>query len=112
MSQASASSCPDSGTYLTWLALSAQVTRTAYACQAPTGWSCPSAWLVDMDWPEVEATATSQKSQGYTIQSAGIVVYSDRRVNISPDGKHHWCADQAGVGAGDTIRLPVPPRDF
>ena len=30
----------------------------------------------------------------------------------SPDGEYHWCAHQAGIDAGHTICLFVPPKGF
>lgn len=37
---------------------------------------------------------------------------SDKRIKDSPDGRFHRCAHQAGLDAGKTICLFVPPRGF
>ena len=64
-----------------------------------------------MDCQQVQSWAVQEKAEGYVIQSTGeVVAYRDKRVKDSPDGEYHWCAHQAGVDAGQTICLFVPPR--
>ena len=54
-----------------------------------------------------------ETAQGYLIESTNeLVAYSDKRVKNSPDGEYHWCAHQAGIDAGHTICLFVPPKGF
>ena len=83
------------------------------AHEAPTGWKYPWSCCSNMDCQEVEAKAISEKPHGYVIHSTGEVVgYLDKRVKDSPDGEYHWCAHQAGIDAGHTICLFVPPKGF
>ena len=57
--------------------------------------------------------AISEKPEGYVINGTGeVVAYADKRVKDSPDGEYHWCAHQAGLDAGHTICLFVPPKGF
>ena len=88
----------------------------AAAHQAPTGWSYPWACCSNMDCRQIDAAEISEPSgadSGYVIRSTGERIASnDRRIRQSPDGAFHWCAHQAGVDAGRTICLFVPPREF
>ena len=83
------------------------------AHEAPTGWKYPWACCSNMDCKEIQSNAVSERPEGYVIQSTGeVVAYADRRVRNSPDGEYHWCAHQAGLDAGHTICLFVPPKGF
>lgn len=83
----------------------------ASAHEAPTGWKYPWACCSNMDCQSVQASAVLERPDGYVIQSTGETVgYRDKRVKDSPDGEYHWCAHQAGLDAGQTICLFVPPR--
>ena len=85
----------------------------ASAHEAPTGWKYPWTCCSNMDCKEVQSSAVLEKPEGYVIQFTGEVVgYQDRRVKNSPDGEYHWCAHQAGIDAGQTICLFVPPKGF
>jgi hypothetical protein len=98
---------------LVWLAASTFAASSADAHQAPTGWTYPWACCSNMDCQEVGPKAISEKPQGYVVQSTGeVVAYGDKRVKDSPDGEYHWCAHQAGIDAGHTICLFVPPKGF
>jgi hypothetical protein len=101
------------------VALSLVATLPARAHQAtnaagqPTGWDYPWSCCSNMDCKQVEARAISERPEGYVIQSTGeVVAYADKRVKDSPDGEYHWCAHQAGLDAGHTICLFVPPKGF
>jgi hypothetical protein len=97
----------------TLLAVSGLAAAPAAAHEAPTGWKYPWACCSNMDCQEIGAKAISEKPQGYVIQSTGeVVAYGDKRVRNSPDGEYHWCAHQAGIDAGHTICLFVPPKGF
>lgn len=79
----------------------------------PTGWKYPWACCSNMDCHAVAAKDISEKPQGYVINSTGeVIAYADKRVKDSPDGEYHWCAHQAGLDAGHTICLFVPPKGF
>ena len=81
------------------------------AHDAPTRWKYPWACCSNMDCQQVQSSAVIEKPQGYVIKSTGEVVgYQDRRIKDSPDGEYHWCAHQAGLDAGQTICLFVPPK--
>ena len=83
------------------------------AHEAPTGWKYPWSCCSNMDCHEVQAQDISERPEGYVIQSTGeVVAYADKRVKDSPDGEYHWCAHQAGIDAGHTICLFVPPKGF
>lgn len=98
---------------LACLAISPLTVSPAGAHQAPTGWTYPWACCSNLDCQEVDAKAISEKPQGYVIHSTGeVVAYGDKRVKNSPDGEYHWCAHQAGIDAGHTICLFVPPKGF
>lgn len=79
----------------------------------PLGWNYPWACCSNMDCRALPAKDIKERPEGYVIQSTGEVVgYGDKRVKDSPDGEFHWCAHQAGVDAGHTICLFVPPKGF
>lgn len=84
----------------------------------PLGWKYPWACCSNMDCKSVsqgggQGGAISETPEGYRINSTGeIIAYADKRVKDSPDGEYHWCAHQAGLDAGRTICLFVPPRGF
>ena len=83
----------------------------AGAHEAPKGWRYPWECCSRMDCQMVEARAISERPEGYVINSTGeVVAYADKRVRNSPDGEYHWCAHQAGLDAGHTICLFVPPK--
>ncbi|MER9328890.1 hypothetical protein NKJ26_05620 [Mesorhizobium sp. M0152] len=79
----------------------------------PQGWSYPFACCANYDCRELSQTSISQRPEGYVIKGTGeVVAYSDRRIKDSPDGEFHWCAHQAGLDAGKTICLFVPPSSY
>jgi hypothetical protein len=79
----------------------------------PLGWNYPWACCSNMDCRALPAQDISERPDGYVIQSTGeVVAYADKRVKDSPDGEYHWCAHQAGIDAGHTICLFVPPKGF
>lgn len=83
----------------------------AWGHDAPAGWSYPWACCSSLDCRPVEAGAVSEKADGYLIEETGeVVAYADVRVKDSPDGEFHWCAHRAGIDAGRTVCLFVPPR--
>lgn len=94
----------------------AGLTDDAAAHDAPTGWSYPWSCCSNLDCREIGADAISEPSESdpdYVIRSTGErLAPNDRRIRQSPDGAFHWCAHQAGVDAGHTICLFVPPRGF
>ncbi|PBB96774.1 hypothetical protein [Mesorhizobium sp. WSM3862] len=105
-------SCADAAA-LSWFVAITFAALPVDAHQAPTGWTYPWACCANIDCQEVEAKSISEKPQGYVIQSTGeVVAYGDKRVKSSPDGEFHWCAHQAGIDAGHTICLFVPPKGF
>lgn len=92
---------------------SALISPSAGAHEAPTGWKYPWSCCSNLDCKEVEAQAISERPEGYVIKSTGeVVAYADKRIKDSPDGEYHWCAHQAGLDAGHTICLFVPPKGF
>jgi hypothetical protein len=85
----------------------------ARAHDAPTGWKYPWACCSNMDCQEMGDKAISERPEGYVVNRTGeVVAYADKRVKDSPDGLYHWCAHQAGIDAGQTICLFVPPKGF
>jgi hypothetical protein len=85
----------------------------AAAHQAPKGWNYPWACCANQDCQEVQSSAISERPNGYVVARTGEVIsYGDKRIKDSPDGEYHWCAHQAGLDAGHTICLFVPPKSF
>src|SRR5262245_49585112 len=88
----------------------------AVAHHAPTGWSYPWACCSNLDCREIDAAEVSEPSDAdpdYVIRSTGErIAPNDKRVRQSPDGAFHWCRHHAGIDAGHTICLFVPPRGF
>ena len=85
----------------------------AYAHEAPKGWTYPLACCANYDCQEVPQSDIGERQEGYVIKKTGEVVgYRDIRVKNSPDGEYHWCAHQAGLDAGKTICLFVPPPSY
>lgn len=83
------------------------------AHEAPKGWSYPWACCSNQDCQEVTARSISERPEGYVVAQTGEVIpYLDKRVKDSPDGEFHRCAHKAGLDAGRTICLFVPPRGF
>ncbi|ESY57302.1 MULTISPECIES: hypothetical protein [unclassified Mesorhizobium] len=79
----------------------------------PQGWSYPFACCANYDCRTTHTGEVLEKPEGYVIAGTGEVVpMSDKRVKDSPDGDFHWCAHQAGLDAGKTICLFVPPRSY
>jgi hypothetical protein len=79
----------------------------------PLGWSYPFACCANYDCRTASSSEVLERPEGYVIAGTGEVVpMTDRRVKESPDGEYHWCAHQAGIDAGKTICLFVPPRSF
>ncbi|WP_434722549.1 hypothetical protein [Mesorhizobium sp. RIZ17] len=79
----------------------------------PQGWKYPFACCANFDCKEVPQSSISERPEGYVIKGTGeVVAYSDKRVKNSPDGEYHWCAHQAGLDAGKTICLFVPPPSY
>jgi hypothetical protein len=95
------------------LVLPALAASPARAHDAPTGWTYPWSCCSSMDCKEVADKAISERPEGYVVNSTGeVVAYADKRVKDSPDGEYHWCAHQAGIDAGHTNCLFVPPKGF
>ncbi|RRI00888.1 hypothetical protein EH240_16140 [Mesorhizobium tamadayense] len=95
------------------------LTATAVAHDAkptaarPQGWSYPFACCANYDCRTAHTGEVLEKPEGYVIADTGEVVpMTDKRVKDSPDGEFHWCAHQAGLDAGKTICLFVPPRSY
>ncbi|TPJ39404.1 hypothetical protein FJ492_00960 [Mesorhizobium sp. B2-5-4] len=79
----------------------------------PQGWSYPFACCANYDCRATHTGEVLEKPEGYVIAGTGEVVpMTDKRIKDSPDGEFHWCAHQAGLDAGKTICLFVPPRSF
>lgn len=111
---------------LIWLAASLLVLYTIFVnanaasahevvniADQPTGWRYPWACCSNMDCKMVDDKAVQERFEGYLITLTGeVVAYADKRVKNSPDGEYHWCAHQAGLDAGRTICLYVPPKGF
>lgn len=77
------------------------------------GWAYPYSCCANHDCKEMSTRAISEKPEGYVVNDTGeVVAYADRRIRESPDGLFHWCAHQAGIDAGRTICLFVPPRAY
>ncbi|WP_027170412.1 hypothetical protein [Mesorhizobium sp. WSM3224] len=92
-------------------------TATAHEAQPtaamPQGWKYPFACCANYDCKEVPQSSISERPEGYVIKGTGeVVAYADKRVKNSPDGEYHWCAHQAGLDAGKTICLFVPPPSY
>jgi hypothetical protein len=95
------------------LSLPAGAHEAVNASGQPTGWKYPWSCCSNMDCKMLESKAVGERPEGYVIQSTGeVVAYADKRVKDSPDGEYHWCAHQAGIDAGHTICLFVPPKGF
>lgn len=103
-------------TAVSWLLIagSAAVAHDATPTSAkPQGWSYPFACCANDDCKEMADADIVEGARGYEIRSTGeLIPLSDKRVRQSPDGRFHWCAHQAGLDAGKTICLFVPPRGF
>jgi hypothetical protein len=79
----------------------------------PQGWAYPFACCANFDCEAVPESAIVEGARGYEIRSTGeLIPMLDKRVKDSPDGQFHWCAHRAGLDAGKTICLFVPPRSF
>lgn len=80
--------------------------------QQPLGWKYPGGCCSSNDCRRAD-DEVKETANGYQIAETGEVVpYGDVRIKDSPDGEFHWCRHLAGVDAGKTICLFVPPRGF
>ena len=85
----------------------------AHAHESPMGWKYPFSCCANHDCQALGEKAISERPEGYVVIATGeVVTYADRRVKDSPDGLYHWCAHQAGIDAGRTICLFVPPKGY
>jgi hypothetical protein len=85
----------------------------AAAHEAPVGWKYPWACCANHDCQQLSDAAISERKDGYVVNQTGeVVAYADKRIKDSPDGLYHWCAHPAGLDAGHTICLFVPPKGF
>lgn len=104
------------GLALLALARPAPAHEAAATASQPLGWSYPWACCSGQDCRQASSGAggeVRETAAGYLIAATGEVVpYRDRRIRLSPDGAFHWCAHKAGIDAGRTICLFVPPRGF
>lgn len=106
------------GALIAMLAVAAVVLAAsrARAHEAPTGWKYPWSCCSNLDCRELEDGEISEPNDRrptYRILPTGEeIAPGDRRIKDSPDGAFHWCAHQAGLDAGHTICLFVPPRGF
>lgn len=79
---------------------------------APNGWTYPISCCSNYDCREVSDADVHEGADGYTVPGGELVPYNDKRVRVSPDGKFHFCAHQAGDSKGRTICLFAPPRAY
>lgn len=79
----------------------------------PLGWQYPWNCCALHDCRAALDGEITEGPDGYVVTATGeIVAYRDKRVKDSPDGDMHLCAHQAGIDAGHTICLFVPPKGF
>lgn len=79
----------------------------------PQGWAYPFACCANFDCEAIPESSVIEGARGYEIRQTGeLIPMTDLRVKQSPDGQFHWCAHRAGLDAGKTICLFVPPRSF
>lgn len=78
----------------------------------PLGWNYPWSCCSSQDCSRAD-NGISETPDGYVVRQTGeLVPYRDKRIKDSPDGEFHWCAHRAGIDAGKTICLFVPPKGF
>jgi len=79
----------------------------------PQGWAYPFACCANFDCKSVQSSEVIEGARGYEIRATGeLILMSDKRVKISPDGETHICAHQAGLDAGKVICLFVPDKGY
>lgn len=90
----------------------------AFAHEAASGWSYPTACCSGTDCREVGDSRSKatiriiEDPKGYRISTTGeLIALGDRRLKNSPDGEFHWCS-HGGRDTSGTICLFVPPRSF
>ena len=77
------------------------------------GWKYPWSCCSNQDCKALSDSGIGERKDGYVVNQTGeVVAYADKRVKDSPDGLYHWCAHPAGIDAGHTICLFVPPKGF
>jgi hypothetical protein len=92
---------------------SALMPLPAAAHDSPLGWKYPWSCCSNQDCKQMSGTGIQERPNGYVVAATGEVIpYQDKRVKDSPDGEFHWCAHQAGIDAGHTICLFVPPKGY
>ena len=96
---------------LTFGLLALHYCTPARAHDAPLGWRYPWSCCSNQDCRQVPQDWVREAPDGYHV-AGETIPYGDKRLKDSPDGEVHWCAHQAGIDAGRTICLFVPPRGF
>ena len=79
------------------------------------GWNYPWACCSNQDCRKLDRKEIKETKIGYEVlpsKDVAAIGYTDKRVKDSPDGDYHWCAHKAGIDAGNTICLFVPPKGF
>ena len=92
----------------------AAVAITAYAHDAPSGWSYPASCCSNIDCRMIHSADVRETTAGYWLTKSGngeIIPYGDERIKDSPDGEFHLCT-QGRTDEGKTICLFVPPRGY
>jgi hypothetical protein len=88
---------------------------SAYAHDAPAGWSYDKQCCSGMDCRAVNQSAGPQVREtprGYRISTTGEVIpYHDSRIKDSPDGEFHWCS-HGGRDTAPTICLYAPVKGY
>lgn len=78
----------------------------------PLGWKYPWSCCSNQDCKAVP-NGIAETPAGYVVRATGeLIPYGDKRIKDSLDQDFHWCAHQAGIDAGKTICLFIPPRGF
>lgn len=85
---------------------------SAFAHEAPTGWSYPFACCSNMDCRAIDPARVKETRSGYMMPTGEIIAYSgDKRLKDSPDGQYHWCS-VAGAEDSRTLCFFAPPKSY
>jgi hypothetical protein len=93
------------------LFLSALLSSSALAHDAPTGWSYPFQCCSNQDCREVPDASVKETPSGYLASNGETIPYADKRIKDSPDGKFHLCTI-AGWEDGRALCLFVPAKAY
>jgi len=85
---------------------------SAFAHDAPSGWTYPPECCSSIDCREVKESEIREVPGGYYVEkSQEMISYKSYKAKDSLDGKYHLCTE-GGVDGAKVFCIFIPPRAF